>query len=69
MSKLLEKDINKRININQALNHYWIKGGEILFDEKEKLYNSNLFLTELMTNNIKKFNDYIKNINESFLSN
>ena len=69
LSKLLEKDINKRININEALNHYWIKGGEILFDEKEKLYNSNLFLTELMTNNIKKFNDYIKNINESFLSN
>ena len=26
LGKLLEKDINKRININKALNHYWTKG-------------------------------------------
>ena len=36
---LLEKVINKRININETLNHYWVKGAKILFDEKEKLYN------------------------------
>ena len=46
IKKLLEKDINKRISINEALEHYWIKGANILIDEKEKLYNmkSNPFL-------------------------
>ena len=44
LNQLLEKDINKRININQALNHYWIKGANILYDEKEKCFNVSSFL-------------------------
>ena len=59
LRKLLEKDINKRINIYEALNHYWVKGAEILFDEKEKIYNATSFLSYLITDNFKNFNDYI----------
>ena len=59
LKKLLEKDINKRININEALNHYWIKGGEILLNEKEKICNAELFLSHLITNHLKKFDDYL----------
>ena len=60
IKKLLEKDINKRININQALNHYWIKGSKILLDEKEKCYNASCFLIYLMTDHIINFDKYVK---------
>ena len=62
LEKVLEKDINKRININQALNHDWIKGGNILFEEKEKIFNSTNFLVYLMNDNIFNFNKYLKHI-------
>ena len=57
---LLEKDINKRININEALNHYWVKGAKILFDEKELLCDSKLFLNSLFHDGFKNYNDYNK---------
>ena len=60
VSKLLEKDINKRININEALNHYWVKGANILFEEKEKTYNASNFLGYLVTDHFKNFDDYIQ---------
>ena len=60
LKKLLEKDIDKRININEALNHDWIKGANILFEEKEKMYNISNFLIHLITENILNFNEYIK---------
>lgn len=60
LSKLLEKDINKRISIYEALEHHWVKGAKILLDEKENLYNINSFVVNLITDNIKKFNDYVK---------
>ena len=63
LKKLLEKDINSRININQALNHYWVKGAKILYEEKEKLYNAGTFLSLLITDQIKEFNDYIFRLN------
>jgi serine/threonine protein kinase len=59
LKKLLEKDINKRIDINQALNHYWVKGAQLIFEEKENLYNAGKFLTLLITDHIKNFNDYL----------
>ena len=61
LEKLLEKDINKRININQALNHYWIKGGNILNEEKEKTFNTANFLINLITDHYMNFDNYIKN--------
>ena len=60
VTKLLEKDINKRININEALNHYWVKGANILFEEKEKTYNASNFLGYLVTDHFKNFDDYIQ---------
>ena len=60
LNKLLEKNINKRLNIIEALNHPWIKGADLLFEEKERLYNTNIFLKELIGNHIKVFNEYIK---------
>lgn len=59
LKKLLEKDIDKRMSLNEALNHYWIKGAKLLYDEKEKCYNLSSFFSYLITDNIKSFNDYI----------
>ena len=60
LKKLLEKDINKRINIDEALNHYWVKGAKILVDEKEKMYNAPCFLGYLITDHFINFNQYLK---------
>ena len=59
LNGLLEKDIKKRINIYEALNHPWIKGAEILLEEKETINNATIFLTSLITDNFMKFNSYI----------
>ena len=58
LTNLLEKDINKRISINEALNHYWIKGAKILQEEMMNLNNIDKFVQHLLCNHIKKFNDY-----------
>jgi serine/threonine protein kinase len=63
LNKLLEKDINKRINLIEAKNHFWIKGAELLLDEKEKLNNINLFIYHVLTDHIKQFNEYIGKYN------
>lgn len=60
VEKLLENNIKKRISIYEAMQHPWIKGAQILNDEKEKIYYMNKFIADLSTNNIKKFNDYLK---------
>ena len=57
---LLEKDYTKRFSIQKALNHPWIKGAQIIFDEKEKAFCHENFLINLITDNIANFNDYIK---------
>lgn len=59
LTKILEKDYKKRLTIKEALNHPWIKGSQIIFDEKENLNNQESFLINLITDNIPKFNDYI----------
>lgn len=66
LKMLLEKDINKRINLDEALNNYWVKSAEILFDEKEKMYNAGKFLGYLVTDHFKNFDDYIKKGNLLF---
>lgn len=58
---ILEKDYTKRLNIKEALNHPWIKGADIIFDEKEKAFCQENFLINLITDNVLKFNEYIKN--------
>jgi serine/threonine protein kinase len=59
VTKLLEKDINKRMSIYEALQHPWNKGAQILMKEKENLYNLNTFVIRIITDNIKSFNDYV----------
>ena len=59
LTQLLKTDINERIDIKGALNHYWIKGAQLLMDEKDKIYNASIFTSYLMTDHIKSFNDYI----------
>jgi len=61
LTKILEKDYKKRLSIKQAFNHPWIQGSSIILDEKEKTYNLENFLVKLITDNIPKFNEYIKN--------
>jgi serine/threonine protein kinase len=61
LSGLLEKDYTKRFNIAKALNHPWIKGAQIIYDEKENAYCNENFLINLITDNIRKFNNYLKN--------
>ena len=61
LSGLLEKDYTKRLSISAALNHPWLKGSQIIYDEKENAYCHENFLINLITDNIPKFNNYIKN--------
>ena len=60
LNQLLQKDINERIDINQALENYWVKGAIILNNEKEKVYNASNFLSYLITDHFKSFDDYLK---------
>ena len=57
---LLEKDYKKRFNIQQALRHPWIQGAKIINEEKENIYCLESFLINIITDNIPKFNEYIK---------
>ena len=57
VKKLLEKDIRKRINIFDAINHKWIQSAKILLEEKEKMSNTGNFLLYLLTDHLKNFNE------------
>ena len=59
LNGLLESDINKRLNIRECLNHYWVQGAQILLNEKENTYNANSFLSYLITNHFRSFEEYI----------
>ena len=58
---LLNKHIKQRYSINDALEDPWIKGTKLIFKEKEKMYDLEKFLINIVTDNIKSFNDYLKN--------
>ena len=59
LKSLLEKEVGKRIGLNQALEHYWIKGADLLNEEKEKCYKMDIFVSYLLTDHIKSFNEYL----------
>ncbi len=59
LERALEKDHTKRLSIRQALSHPWIQGSQIIFDEKENISCLENFLIQIITDNIKKFNDYV----------
>ena len=58
---LLEKDYMKRFNIKQAINHPWVKGANIINDEKENSFCHENFLINLLTDSIPKYNQYLRN--------
>ena len=60
INKLLEKDIKNRINIYDALNDPWVKGAELLIKEKEKIDDTEIFIINIITDNFRCFNEYIK---------
>lgn len=57
---LLDKNIKNRLGVIEALEDPWIKGAQFLLQEKEKIYDNEKFLINLMTDNVRLFNDYLK---------
>ena len=67
MKNLLEKNIKNRISVFDALEDPWIKGAELIFQEREKIDDNGKFLLNLIYDNIRGFNDYLKlNNSETF---
>lgn len=60
LENLLNKDNTARFSIEEALNHKWILCSNAIFEEKEKIGDLEKFLINLITDNIKSFNDAIK---------
>ena len=60
LKKCLEKNIENRYDIYDIVNDDWIKGSEIIKDYKECLCNTNIFLIDIIMDNILDFNLYIK---------
>ena len=56
----LEVDYQKRYSIKDALNDPWIKGWDIINEEKENTGMQENFIIRLISDNIPKFNQYIK---------
>ena len=65
LKNLLEKNIKNRISIYEALEDPWIKGADLLIKEKEKLNDIEKFLINMITDNVRSFNDYLKNNNSN----
>ena len=42
------------------MNDPWIKGYQLILNQKENFYNAGKFLIDLMIDGFKNFNDYIK---------
>ena len=59
LMNLLEKDYKKRYSIKDALDDPWIKGWQIIEEEKENVGMLENFDKELRTNGLPKFNQYI----------
>ena len=60
LKKVLEIDYTKRYNIEQALEDPWIKGWDIIAEEKEITGMQENFIIRLISDNIPAFNQYIK---------
>lgn len=55
---LLNKSIKKRFNIDQALNHPWVKFADKIIEEKEKIGNLEKFLVTLLSDGFIPFNHF-----------
>ena len=64
LKNVLEKDYKKRYNIKEAMEDPWIKGWDIINEEKENIgieENLKNFFVKLKNNSILNFNEYINN--------
>ena len=59
----MEKNIKNRMSVYEALEDPWIKAADLLIKEKEKLNDMEKFLINMITDNVRSFNDYLKNNN------
>jgi len=57
---LLDKNITSRLNVEQALDHEWMKCADNIFNEKDKIADLEKFLINLVTDNIRSFNESLK---------
>ena len=57
---MLELDYNDRYSVKDALNDPWIKGWNIINEEKENTGIQENFIIRLISDNIDRFNQYIK---------
>ena len=60
LKNVVEIDYKKRYNIEQALEDPWIKGWDIIAEEKENTGIQENFIIRLISDNIPKFNEYMK---------
>ena len=60
LKNMLELNIYNRYSIKDALNHPWVKGWEIISEEKENTILQENFIIRLISDNIPRFNDFIK---------
>ena len=60
LQKCLDKNIDNRYDIYNIFNDEWVKGGEIVKNYKEKLCNTNIFLIDVISDNIMEFNRYLE---------
>lgn len=63
LRKILEKDYKKRYSLKEALEDPWIKGWDIINEEKENTAILENFIIKLISDNIPKFNQYLKENN------
>ena len=68
LKNLLDKDIKSRISVYEALDDPWIKGTELIFEEKEKIGDNLKFLLKMSCDNIRSFNEYLKMSNSETLN-
>ena len=68
LKNLLDKDIKSRISVFEALDDPWIKGTELIFEEKEKIGDNLKFLLKMSCDNIRSFNEYLKMSNSETLN-
>ena len=52
--------MKKRLNIRESLEHPWIKGYQILDEEKQNIVNQDNFIIKLINDSVPKFNEYLR---------
>ena len=67
LENCLNKNIKERFDIYDAMKDPWIKGYNIILNEKEKLYNAGKFIIDLMVDNLMSLNNYIKEQDKNIL--